>query len=41
VNDVPILHRNSGTGCCRHGFYRRTGSVGCESVSQEDGADQI
>jgi hypothetical protein len=35
VNDVSILLCNHGANRCRGGLYRRAGSVGRESVSQE------
>jgi len=35
VNDVSILFCNHGANRCRCSFYRRTGSVGRESVSEE------
>ena len=35
VNDVSILFRNHGANRCRGGLYRRAGSVGRKSISQE------
>src|SRR5207249_7945780 len=36
VNNVPILFDNHGISRRRGGFYGRSGSVGCESFSQEE-----
>jgi hypothetical protein len=35
LNDVSILFGNHGISRCRRGFYRRAGSVGRQSISQE------
>jgi len=36
VNDVSILFGNRGISRRRGGFYRRPGSIGCESFTQKE-----
>jgi hypothetical protein len=40
VNDVSILLGNHGISRCRRGLYRRAGSVGRESISEEPGSSK-
>ena len=41
VNDVSILFGNHGISRRRSGFYRWYSSIGCESFSQKDRAEEI
>jgi len=41
ANNVSLLFGNHGISRRRGGFYRRTGSIGCEGLSKKNGVEEI